>query len=42
MQNAYGFGTVVNYSFEQALEQIAQELKKKGLEFLQRLMSRQP
>ncbi|MCW8386223.1 DUF302 domain-containing protein [Fluoribacter dumoffii] len=34
MQNAYGFGTVVNYSFEQALEQIAQELKKEGFGIL--------
>ncbi|MCW8408109.1 DUF302 domain-containing protein [Legionella sp. PATHC035] len=34
MQNSYGFGKKVNYSFEQALQQIANELQKEGFGIL--------
>ncbi len=34
MQNSYGFGKMVNYSFEKAIEQVTQELQKEGFGIL--------
>lgn len=34
MQNSYGFGKIVNYSFEKAIEQVTQELQKEGFGIL--------